>query len=209
MKHYRTTLLLLACLAGLGAQSQEPQILEDELQPQKWVSKFHSTNHTLRGNLSLGWITSEVATPRGKSTWQQGFGYEVGYRYLSDKGYGFSLDYAHSQTDYSGGYELGQNSVLASFVYGGHLGEHLLATLEAGLGYANCTDGHQKRQNGLGTRYAVSLEYQLSPAFGLGLSVTNQTSVFSKDDDFRAYYNDDRANGFSRFSINMGLRIYL
>lgn len=209
MRHYRTTLLLLlASMACLGARAQEPQILEDELQPQKQAAKFHSTKHTLRGNLSMGWITTEVATPRGKSTWQQGFGYEVGYRYLSDRGYGFSLDYAHNQTDYSG-YELGQRNVLASFVYGGHLGDRVLATLEAGLGYANYSDGDQRGQSGLCTRYAVGLEYQLSPALGVGLSVTNQTSTFSKDEAFRAYYNDDRVNGFSRFSINMGLRIYL
>ena len=209
----KTVIIALTFIPGMGAHAQGEQKNDAEfngyftMEPTKAVK---STEQAFSINFSPGWITSKVSTPQEECSWQLGMGYEVKYRCLFRRGYGFGLSYAHNSTSYSGGYDLGQNFILGSFVYGGQIGKQWYATVETGLGYANYTDGGEKVNDGLGSKYGLGIEYQLGSIFGIGLDVAYHTAIFSKDDNFNYYYNDsNRANGFHRLSINIGLRLYL
>ena len=212
MKQLKTTLLLLASMIWQEAQAQETSTATEGIDPNDpFEMQKPETNKreisTLIANFSPGWITSEVETPHyGSHTWQAGMGFELAYRYIGSHGYGFALTYTNNSTDYYGGYQLGLNNITGSIVYGGHIARQWIASVEVGLGYANYTDGGHKMQDGLATRYALSLEYLLGKHFGIGIGLSNQVSTFSDNSYSRA---KDKVNGFSRFALNTGLRIYL
>jgi len=203
MKRTRATLILTAIAIGLQAQVHTPSTIEEE-------SGTKSGRHTLIANYSPGWITSKVVTDdNDEYSWQSGTGYELDYRFLSDSGYGFSLNYASNKTDYPawmGYYRLDLRYYGASFVYGGSLSDHWIATVEAGLGYTTY-EGKKKTEGGFGTRWGLSLEYRLTQTFGLGVNIVHIVHTFPDEDKNKR--NDDTLNGFKRLAMNLGLRIYL
>ena len=169
-------------------------------------------NHALLANVSPGWITTKVFTPEGNYTWRTGIGYDVGYRCLFKSGYGFGLDYTHSQTNYpsryyGAHYSLSLNYFGPAFVYGGNIGKQWIATIETGMGYAHYSDGDESK-GGFGTKLSIGVEYQLNSTLGIGIGMRHEVATFSKQEN--SYYDSDEyTNGFKRFSINAGLRIYL
>lgn len=213
MKHIKTALSLLACWFCIGMQAQKTTTSENVFSSadpfeQESPQKSTKASHTLSASVAPGWITSKVATPYDEYSWRLGMGYELGYRCLFHNGYGFGLNYAHSSTHYPGGYQLGLNYAGASFVYGGHISSQWIATFEIGLGYANYTDGGTKVKDGLGSKYGIGIEYQLSNILGIGIGLTHYVQTFSKDNN--GYYDSDKyVNGFKRFGLNAGIKIYL
>ena len=202
---FKATLTLFCCLSWLMAEAQEPAAIESQQKPK-------STYHALSANVSPGWITTKVFTPEGTHSWRTGIGYELAYRCLFKSGYGFGLDYTHSHTSYPSNYygahyNLDLNYVGPSFIYGGNIGKQWIATVEAGLGYANYNDGDESK-GGSGTKWGMGVEYQLNSVLGFGIGLRHYVATFSKQEN--PYYDSDKyTNGFKRFTINAGLRIYL
>ena len=212
MKYFKATIILLCLTVWQSAQAQDiyPDSIEVGDNPLGFetLKEEKTVEHTIIANYMPGWITSKVYTPYDDYSWQGGHGYEVGYRCLFSSGFGFGLNYSHSQTNFTYGYELGLNYAGASFIYGGHIARQWIFTTEIGLGYANYTEAGRKMKDGFGTKYAVGVEYMLGSAMGIGIGLSNQTSTFSKEKNNRYYDSDKYVNGFNRFSVNVGFRLY-
>ena len=213
MKLVKITIILFGLIAWHSAQAQD--LFLDSLEVGDNPLGFETLKdqkkmeHTFIVNYMPGWITSKVLTPYKDYSWQDGQGYEVGYRCLFDSGYGFAFNYCHNQTNYPFGYKLGLDYVGASFVYGGHISKKWIVTTEIGLGYADYTDAGRKMKDGFGTKYALGMENLLGKVVGIGFGLSYHTSTFSKDKDYDYYDSDKYRNGFNRLSFNLGLRIYL
>jgi hypothetical protein len=213
MKLIKATIILFGLTAWQGVQAQDiyPDSIEVSDNPLGFgtIQKEKTVEHTIIANYMPGWITSKVFTPHHDYSWQGGHGYEVGYRCLFSSGYGFGLNYSHSQTNFTYGYELGLNYAGVSFIYGGHVAQQWILTTEIGLGYANYTDAGRKMKDGVGNKYCVGVEYMLGRAMGIGIGVSNHRCTFSKDKDIDYYDSDKYVNGFNRLSVNVGFRLYL
>ena len=196
--------LLIGCMTWMGVQAQEPVTSED-------IQQERTMKHTLILNASPGWITSKVFTPHIAYSWRFGMGYNLGYRYLPYYGFGFGIDYDYCQTSYPIDYwyddTINLHHIEASLIYGGHIGKTWIATVEAGIGYAIYSEEGESH-GGFGWKSALGIEYLQNRSVGIGLDIQNHKATFSGQKDF--YGNDSEyVNGFSRFSINIGIRYHL
>jgi len=171
-----------------------------------------TVEHAFFANYSLGWITSKVVTPYQERSNQGGHGFEIGYRCLFYTNWGLGICYEHNKTTYSGypsDYELGLNSFTGSLIYGGHLGQKWIATVEFGVGYANYSDCGKKMKDGIVFKSALGAEYSPDGTFGIGLGISYNTSIFGDEKNKNYYKNENYINGFRRLAINAGIRLYL
>ena len=211
MKHFKTSLVIFSCLAGLAAQAQAP--MNDDLQT-AYTNPVQKKNviHSLIANYKTGWITSDVYTPEGTKDWLHGTGFELAYRGLYSSGLGIGFHFDHSETGYPVGKSktdyLKLNYFGASLFYGGLVGRQCIATIETGLGYAYYNDGYSN-DGGLGLRECVGVEYMLSSLIGVGIGVDYTLMMFGEQKEFISYKKNYEVTGFKRLSLHAGLRIYL
>jgi hypothetical protein len=218
-KHFSNINMLLLIITGMmlmaldaNAQTENKTTsLPNPVVPKKGI-------HSLAVEVGPAWITSKMYTPSGKYTWRTGMELGGEYTYSSPKGWGIGFAYMHNKTSYPDA-DIKLDYIGPSLIYGGEFSARWRAKVSLGLGYASINDGddvtdifsgvkYHSTQEGLGTRFTAGIEYVITEHFGIGATLQNITLYLGK----RHYYypgSKDDINGVDRWSLNLGLHLYL
>ena len=162
--------------------------------------------------LNAGFVTSKVYTPAGDYSWEGGMGYDGEVNCVFASGYGFGVDYEHSETSYPVGrgldYSLKLDFVMPHFLYSAAMNEEWLLRAKVGLGYAHYNDG-DKAQTGFGFKTGLGVEHMFSRHLGVALQLEQRTAFFSEPDGFSYYKKNNEKYGYSRLSVNLELIYHL
>lgn len=162
--------------------------------------------------VNAGFVTSKVYTPAGDYSWEGGMGYDGEVNCVFASGYGFGVDYEHSETSYPVGrgldYSLKLDFVMPHFLYSAAMNEEWLLRAKVGLGYAHYNDG-EKAQTGFGFKTGLGVEHMFSRHLGVALQLEQRTAFFSEPDGFSYYKKNNEKFGYSRLAVNLELVYHL
>lgn len=205
-KVWLLSVLACVCLSVNGQMLQDIEGQKVQTDNQKKV------DISLGFGLNAGFVTSKVYTPAGDYSWEGGMGYDGEVNCVFASGYGFGVDYEHSETSYPVGrgldYSLKLDFVMPHFMYSAAMNEEWLLRAKVGLGYAHYNDG-EKAQTGFGFKTGLGVEHMFSRHLGVALQLEQRTAFFSEPDSFSYYKKNNEKYGYSRLSVNLELIYHL
>ena len=188
--------ILLSASLTTNAQLTEPK------------SAKRTAIHTVGINGGLGCITSKLYTVAGEKSWLTGLDMSAEYTCVFGSGYGFGVVAERSSTDYGGDY-VNQNYIGPEFVMAGDLSRKWCGRVNFGGGYATCYDDYtENTDKGFGLRAGVGIDYKLTNWLGIGAELADYLIFFGSQDNFN-WNKNNGIDGIQRFSLTLGLRVYL
>lgn len=167
-----------------------------------------TTSHTLSVNGGLGCITSKLYTVDGEKSWLTGLDVSAEYTCVFSSGYGFGIVAERSSTDYGGDY-LNQNYIGPEFVMASNMSRKWRGKVCLGGGLATCYDDYsEETDKGFGLRAGVGIDYKLTNWLGVGAELADYLIFFGGQDHFD-WNKGNGIDGIQRFSLTLGLRVYL
>ena len=198
MKSFKYLLMTSILLSSLTASAQ----LTTEAPVRR------NTSHTILLNGGLGCITSKLYTVAGEKSWLTGLDMSAEYTCVFGSGYGFGVVAERSSTDYGGDY-VNQNYFGPEFVMAGDLSRKWCGRVSFGGGYATCYDNYtEDTDKGFGLRAGVGIDYKLTNWLGVGAELSDYLIFFGSQDNFN-WNKGNGIDGIQRFSLTLGLRVYL
>ena len=165
-------------------------------------------SHTLSVNGGLGCITSKLYTVDGEKSWLTGLDVSAEYTCVFSSGYGFGIVAERSSTDYGGDY-LNQNYIGPEFVMASNMSRKWRGKVCLGGGLATCYDDYtEETDKGFGLRAGVGIDYKLTNWLGVGAELADYLIFFGGQDHFD-WNKGNGIDGIQRFSLTLGLRVYL
>lgn len=206
----RLALVLMIGGVCATASGQEYQEFQRELVK---TDNQRKVDVSLGFGVNGGWMTSRVYTPVGEYSWKGGLGYTGELNCMFASGFGIGVDYQHSETSYPIGYgnmesELKLDYVMPYLIYGGSVGGNWLLKAMFGIGYGHYSDAGDG-QGGFGLKTAASVEYLLNRHLGVALELESRSSYYSEPEGFSSYKKNNETYGYSRLSVNLGLKVHV
>lgn len=198
MRRIKYLLMTAILLSSLTASAQ----LTTEAPVRRTIS------HTLSVNGGLGCITSKLYTVDGEKSWLTGLDVSAEYTCVFSSGYGFGIVAERSSTDYGGDY-LNQNYIGPEFVMASNMSRKWRGKVCLGGGLATCYDDYsEETDKGFGLRAGVGIDYKLTNWLGVGAELADYLIFFGGQDHFD-WNKGNGIDGIQRFSLTLGLRVYL
>lgn len=198
MRRLKYLLMTAILLSSLTASAQ----LTTEAPVRRTIS------HTLSVNGGLGCITSKLYTVDGEKSWLTGLDVSAEYTCVFSSGYGFGIVAERSSTDYGGDY-LNQNYIGPEFVMASNMSRKWRGKVCLGGGLATCYDDYtEETDKGFGLRAGVGIDYKLTNWLGVGAELADYLIFFGGQDHFD-WNKGNGIDGIQRFSLTLGLRVYL
>lgn len=198
MRRVKYLLMTAILLSSLTASAQ----LTTEAPVRRTIS------HTLSVNGGLGCITSKLYTVDGEKSWLTGLDVSAEYTCVFSSGYGFGIVAERSSTDYGGDY-LNQNYIGPEFVMASNMSRKWRGKVCLGGGLATCYDDYtEETDKGFGLRAGVGIDYKLTNWLGVGAELADYLIFFGGQDHFD-WNKGNGIDGIQRFSLTLGLRVYL
>lgn len=195
LKYLLMTAILLSSLTASGQLTTEAPVRR-------------TTSHTLSVNGGLGCITSKLYTVDGEKSWLTGLDVSAEYTCVFSSGYGFGIVAERSSTDYGGDY-LNQNYIGPEFVMASNMSRKWRGKVCLGGGLATCYDDYtEETDKGFGLRAGVGIDYKLTNWLGVGAELADYLIFFGGQDHFD-WNKGNGIDGIQRFSLTLGLRVYL
>lgn len=171
-------------------------------------------HHTIYVNAGYAFITSEFRIPPSTQGHpKNGPDWQLGYDWISRKGFGAGVMYSGYRSSYSfeqryATIKVWLNYIAPQFVIKHAAGSWLFEG-KAGLGYFNYREIENHRGisvGGVGYNASLGAEYALSEYVGIGASLGYIGSSFQKN-EFMKVQKDEHL-GIFRFYLDLGLRFH-